>query len=855
MNFNNNFYNPEITNNLFNDRLYYNIKNCSYLLDSYINPINKSFFNVVRNDMPEYIIEKRKNNSAFCPNNAKARLINMEMKNKEYPKIYNVRTKKSKTIICPECKEACDVINNGYNIRTICNKGHESNYSLCEFDQTQYINEGMIKCDFCSFEGEEDIFFYCLSCEKNLCINCKSARDNDIKNKDHIITLYKNKKDFCLKHKEKFYFYCKNCKGNACIFCKKMHKGHNLEGYGKNKLIINDKNSKVEKVIGEIPKIFMNIENELYSSFNSIMQTCQLIYEKNKEYCQNITKDTFMNQKLFKIEDLNKDVENLVKISKENNIFKTFENFIKLSDNFLYTNSITSIYDINEQIKINGKVKILGKEFIENNKDNCRIIYNNKKLKLSHTLNINEEELEKLKDNKLFIQICFNKEITDLSHLFEDSDFYACPDIHKINTRYISNMSHMFNNCTSLVVKPDLSQINLENIIHVDMFSNCTNLDKFKNPQKLKMLEIKSVKNLYSDNLDSSPKKIKMKYESKSYLFDNIENEIDRDSQYSEGRYPNKDLVESLDCYGCDNKSDSILSSNNYENRTKNPSPIGSNSSITYKSPSETSYNFKDECKYLYEISLRKNYHAYKILFKENSNYSDNSKRRNNTDGLKNKIDFSFLKYFNIEFILNKISSIWEKIKNAFFYYKHVFFDHIIIKIANFYKSRNKYNLTKNISLNTSIQNIEKNVEIPAKISNKNNNFIQKNESKTLKTFNSNKKISTLSERKNFETTLHRVINFNKSKCNYNFNNIMSFVINSNMNNHLFNGSLIKLYLHFPSSPYEDDIVYIKFIKDKNMFLIEEKGKTSFTMKYPFGYLLPNIQYNNKYIMNLFPFK
>ena len=264
-------------------------------------------------------------------------------------------------------------------------------------------------------------------------------------------------------------------------------------------------------------------------------------------------------------------------------------------------------------------------------------------MKLSHTLNINEEELEKLKDNKLFIQICFNKEITDLSHLFEDSDFYACPDIHKINTRYISNMSHMFNNCTSLVVKPDLSQINLENIIHVDMFSNCTNLDKFKNPQKLKMLEIKSVKNLYSDNLDSSPKKIKLKYESKNYLFDNIENEIDRDSQYSEGRYPNKDLVESLDCYGCDNKSDSILSSNNCENRTKNPSPIGSNSSITYKSPSETSYNFKDECKYLYEISLRKNYHAYKIIFKENSNYSDNSKRRNNTDGLK-KVDEELLR-------------------------------------------------------------------------------------------------------------------------------------------------------------------------------------------------------------------
>ena len=96
MNFNNNFYNPEITNNLFNDRLYYNIKNCSYLLDSYINPINKSFFNVVRNDMPEYIIEKRKNNSAFCSNNAKARLINMEMKNKENPKIYNVRTKNPK---------------------------------------------------------------------------------------------------------------------------------------------------------------------------------------------------------------------------------------------------------------------------------------------------------------------------------------------------------------------------------------------------------------------------------------------------------------------------------------------------------------------------------------------------------------------------------------------------------------------------------------------------------------------------------------------------------------------------------------------------------------------------------------
>ena len=84
-------------------------------------------------------------------------------------------TIKSQTAICPQCKNNCQIKNNGFFIQSKCKFCHEHNYSMKEFEQGQYRPIKQIKCeDNCKREGTEDNFFYCLKCKINLCSYCKN---------------------------------------------------------------------------------------------------------------------------------------------------------------------------------------------------------------------------------------------------------------------------------------------------------------------------------------------------------------------------------------------------------------------------------------------------------------------------------------------------------------------------------------------------------------------------------------------------------------------------------------------------------------------------------------------------------
>ena len=237
------------------------------------------------------------------------------MKNKEKPEIMNninlnFNTKKSDEVICPECKKECKAISNGYNIRTICDSNesrHESNYTIFEFDQTQNKNEEILTCAVCNKKEKEEMFFYCFDCKENLCNQCINLHSNNIDNISHIVPLYVHKRKFCEKHFEKYNFYCNNCKVHLCTHCKKDHKKHCIEFYGNKHKDINRIYGETSKKLNELKDLYINIIKQIYIHYESIVQTSQLILEKNKEYCENITKETFMNQKLFNIDYLNKD--------------------------------------------------------------------------------------------------------------------------------------------------------------------------------------------------------------------------------------------------------------------------------------------------------------------------------------------------------------------------------------------------------------------------------------------------------------------------------------------------------------------------------------------------------------------
>ena len=134
-------------------------------------------------------------------------------------------------------------------------------------------------------------------------------------------------------------------------------------------------------------------------------------------------------------------------------------------------NFITSVYKIEKNIK---KLLIFGFAFVEKNKNNCKIIYNNEEYELIEKINIKEKENKNLLEIKL---IGINN-ITDASFMFSQCDsLISLPDISKWNTIKITNMCNMFQECFSLYSLPDISNWNTSNVKDMKyMFYGCKSL-------------------------------------------------------------------------------------------------------------------------------------------------------------------------------------------------------------------------------------------------------------------------------------------------------------------------------------------------------------------------------------------
>ena len=118
-------------------------------------------------------------------------------------------------------------------------------------------------------------------------------------------------------------------------------------------------------------------------------------------------------------------------------------------------NEINIIYDIEECNKKEGKIKIFGKYFVNNNKNKCKIIINDKENELIEEYNIKDNNKKKLE-----IKLIGIDKISDMSYMFDGcSSLSNLPDISKWNTNNVNNMSYMFYKCSSLSKLPDISRI------------------------------------------------------------------------------------------------------------------------------------------------------------------------------------------------------------------------------------------------------------------------------------------------------------------------------------------------------------------------------------------------------------
>ena len=88
---------------------------------------------------------------------------------------------KSKQIICPNCAEValCEINEKDYKIKLTCKRGHTSDYTIMQFENSQKIDQSKIVCNICKKYNKANIFenkFYrCLKCKKDICPLCQNT--------------------------------------------------------------------------------------------------------------------------------------------------------------------------------------------------------------------------------------------------------------------------------------------------------------------------------------------------------------------------------------------------------------------------------------------------------------------------------------------------------------------------------------------------------------------------------------------------------------------------------------------------------------------------------------------------------
>jgi len=397
----------------------------------------------------------------------------------------------SKEIICPECGEPCLLKINDYKLNLLdCKNNHENILFLEEFNENQNINNSKINCDNCKINNKvnsyNNDFYKCLACNKILCLICKKKHT-----KEHNIIKYDQIYYICNIHNEKYDSYCKDCKLNLCILCK-HDKNHNIINF-KNITIdkINIENEikelkiKIEKFKEEIIKIINKLQRikyniDIYIKINETLINNYNIKDRCYERFNNLNNISKYNKKIIK------DINNIIN---ENNIYNKFNNIIKIYDR-MYEQKFTIIYSINENDK---KIKIFGKTFVENNINNCKIKIDNKEKELSEYYNIKND---KIKDIKIKL---ITSNVTDMSFMFDEcSSLLSFPDISKWKTNNIINMKAIFADCSSLTSLPDISKWNTKNVINMkSMFYNCRSLKSLPDISKWNTNNITQINHIF----------------------------------------------------------------------------------------------------------------------------------------------------------------------------------------------------------------------------------------------------------------------------------------------------------------------------------------------------------------------
>ena len=393
-----------------------------------------------------------------------------------------------KNIICPKCKRYILININDYKITlSQCDQGHYfPNLFLNKFYSTQNFDITMLSNDNSQDKDKEKNINY--KYDISSAPTPMSASNSLLKKKEeNKINYYSSK---CLNHYEKFSSYCFDCNQNLCSECEMNHNinrdskfihkiihfyqilSNNDEYVGKLKKEMEKFRNKLDKLKNELNKLtniincVINNYEVYYKIYNDIVSNYD-IETRNYHILKNITN--------IKLDEVFKDLD---KINEEGHYFKKFEYTFEIYNKMNCLNEFLIKYLPNNS----KKIRLFGTKFVTNNQNKCKIIFNNQINDMYDIYMINNDLQKYIKSKNGILEIKLrinkNENLTNMSHMFKDcTDLLFLPNISELNTFHVTDMSYLFYNCKLLENMSDISKWNTSNVTNMSyMFFHCSSL-------------------------------------------------------------------------------------------------------------------------------------------------------------------------------------------------------------------------------------------------------------------------------------------------------------------------------------------------------------------------------------------
>jgi len=450
-----------------------------------------------------------------------------------------------RSIICPKCHQYIIMEINDYKISlSKCKNGHVFNniylknfYSTQKYEQVKKLLKEQKKI----IEEEDPKINEIKEEDKNSIapptpLSSKDIRANEINEKEEE-NLYSTK---CEKHKmQQYSSYCLNCKKNLCSECEMNHnlfrKNNDTHKIMHFYEILSNNDEYIEKLRGNIKDFRHKIDllkielSKLTNIINSVINNFEIYYNIYYDLISNyeIVERNYhilKNIKNIKFSEIFNDLDNIIN---EGHFYKKFEKTFEIYNKMSCQSEITLQYCPDTA----KKIKLFGQKFIINNKTKCKLVINNTLYEIFDSLQISKDLEKQISSNNgifdIKLRVNKNEYLTDMSYMFKDcSSLLFLPDISELNTFHVTDMSYLFYGCTLLENLSDISKWNLSNVKNLGyMFFNCNSLISLPDISNWDVSNVKDLSHLFSNcaSLEKLPNNLSLwntkKVEKLNHLF------------------------------------------------------------------------------------------------------------------------------------------------------------------------------------------------------------------------------------------------------------------------------------------------------------------------------------------------